>query len=305
MKIIGAGMAGLLAGQHFRSLAPKIFEKQKSLPNNHKALLRFRSKVVSDMTGIDFRKVQVHKMMNYEGEHFTESNLRFNNMYSQKVTGGAYPRSAIDLSPVDRFIAPENFIARVSTGLEISYTADGEDVIRNQMIQNSPPPLISTMPIAKLAKILCYDLYARLETKPIWTTTFYVESTDVYQTVYYPNPDLPLYRMSITGDKVIAEFTCNPVEHWGSQAKMNIYHFLERDFAITGEPSRPVTSHQEHGKIVPCDREEIRKFMGWATREYNIYSLGRWATHRQVLMDDVAKDLKVISKLIKSQGYNV
>ena len=49
VTIIGAGMAGLLAANMLRHRDPVILEAQKSLPNNHHALLRFRSSVVGDV----------------------------------------------------------------------------------------------------------------------------------------------------------------------------------------------------------------------------------------------------------------
>jgi len=307
MRIIGAGMSGLLAGQYFRSQSPVLYEKQKELPNNHKALLRFRSEAVSDLTGIKFQKVRVSKMINYQGDHYTESNLYFNNLYSMKVTGGIYPRSAINLSSAERFIAPEDFVDQVSRGLCTKFDADGDDVIRTQLMLDNPRPLISTIPIDALAILIGYDIKEDLQTREIWTATFILGmDIDVYQTVYYPNPAIPLYRMSITGDKVIAEFCRNPKEEWGDKASANIQHFLEIDFAVKPDDyviNVPKAHYQEYGKIVPCDRTEVKKFMGWASRKYNIYSLGRWATHRQILMDDVVHDLKIIGNLIDSEGY--
>lgn len=43
MLIIGAGMAGLLAANLLHRFNPTVLEKAPSLPNNHAALLRFRS----------------------------------------------------------------------------------------------------------------------------------------------------------------------------------------------------------------------------------------------------------------------
>jgi hypothetical protein len=307
MKIIGAGMAGLLAGQYFRSHQPIILEHQESLPNNHHALLRFRSNVVSDLTGIRFKKVKVHKMINYKGDHFTQSNLHLNNMYSHKVTGAIHPRSAIDLSPAERFIAPPDFIRQAAQGLDIEYCVDGTRMIDQQML-GCDTPLISTMPMRALASTLNFELDCELKTKSIWTVKFDLcMDIDIYQTVYYPNPDIPLYRLSVTGNKVIAEFTENPYNHWQTQTNGNIYHFLENDFAIPASKERAINHiirEQLHGKLIPADREILREFMAWATREYNIYSLGRWGTHRQLLMDDVVQDLKVIGNLIASGNYS-
>ena len=45
MIIWGAGLACLLANM-FRKWSPVVYEKQDSLPNNHNALLRFRTNQV-------------------------------------------------------------------------------------------------------------------------------------------------------------------------------------------------------------------------------------------------------------------
>jgi len=302
MIIIGAGMAGLLAGQYFRSMDPTIIEKADGLPNNHHALLRFRSNAVSDLTGIRFKKVKVHKMINYKGDHYTQSNLMLNNLYSEKVTGGYYPRSALNLDPAERFIAPPNFIEMASIGLDIEYESDA-----NGLMVNTFYPIISTMPIAALAEMLNYNLDEELETRPIWTVKFNIDTEmELYQTVYYPNPEMPLYRMSITDDRVIAEFISDPRDHWGDKLYDNLAHFLEIDFGIiqTKNQLHSRDEHmQKHGKLVPADREPLQEFFRWATVEHNIYSLGRWGTHRQLLMDDVVNDLRVIGNMIDSNNY--
>jgi hypothetical protein len=308
MLIIGAGMSGLLAGQYFRSMQPKIVEKQDSLPNNHKALLRFRSDAVSKLSGIPFKKVRVDKLMNYKEKHITHPTLMHNNLYSQKVTDTIRGRSIMDLSTVDRYIAPNDFINRLSHGLNIEYNSDARAKIVRQVLDPSDV-LISTMPIHILSSVLNFELPVQLETKEIWTAKFEIETPkcDVYQTVYYPNPLLPLYRLSITGNMVIAEFCRDPNEDtkWKKELlEHNILHFLDIDFGIVyPEVSYPEISYQKYGKLVPVDGSEVKDFMAWATRNYNIYSLGRWGTHRQLLMDDVVKDLDVIRNMILSNQY--
>ena len=58
MIIYGAGMGGLLTANMLRRYNPTIKEAQPSLPNNHDALLRFRSDKVAIATGIPFKKVK-------------------------------------------------------------------------------------------------------------------------------------------------------------------------------------------------------------------------------------------------------
>src|SRR4051812_9941542 len=86
--IVGAGMAGLLAANMLRRFNPLVLESQNYLPHNHKALLRFRSPVVSDATAIPFRKVLVRKNI-WDGSRLVDRcNVTLANLYSHKVSGG-------------------------------------------------------------------------------------------------------------------------------------------------------------------------------------------------------------------------
>jgi len=80
VKIYGAGMAGLLAANMLRRFKPEVCEAQPSLPNNHAALLRFRTDACSRATGIPFRKVSVQKAISYEGRLISQSNIALNNI---------------------------------------------------------------------------------------------------------------------------------------------------------------------------------------------------------------------------------
>lgn len=294
MNIIGAGLSGLLAAQYFRSHDPVVIEKQQSLPNNHHALLRFRSNAVSNLTGIRFKRVNVQKMINYKGKHFTSPNLFFNNMYSLKCTGAYRSRSLMNLDPVDRFIAPPDFISRVARGVNVVYGRDDIDSVLDQ------GPTISTVPVLVLASALEYKFPVDLPSRPIWTITADIlADVDVYQTVYYPNPMLSLYRMSVTGDRVIAEFVAEP-KNFGAK---ELEHFLQEDFGILASLHDVKDHFQFHGKLIQTDKKAVQDFISWASRKHNIFSLGRWGTHRQLLMDDVVQDLKVIDNLIESNQY--
>ena len=301
MRIIGAGMSGLLAAHYFRHLSPVVLEKQKSLPNNHQALLRFRTSAVSDLTGIPFKKVKVQKMAILDGAEYQSPSLLVSNLYSRKVSGQTNARSIGNLDDCERYIAPSDFINKLSKGIDIKFNKKVE------FINNQNNLTISTIPVAALANALGYKDLPELKTKEIWTVKFDLwNNVDVYQTIYYPSHMLPLYRLSITGKSVIAEFCESPDELSDEKIVTELSRFIESHFGIPCHEAIEIKrSYQKFGKLIECDTEEVKKFIGWATREHNVYSLGRWGCHRQLLMDDVVKDIKQVDKLIRSNGYNL
>jgi hypothetical protein len=118
VTIVGAGMAGLLAGNMMRQLAPQIMEEQKQLPNNHSAVLRFRTSKVGDALGIRFRKVRMVKTA-----------LEWRNPVADALAY-AYKNGGVRLSDRsitagmtvdDRYIAPPDLIERMARGLDIAY----------------------------------------------------------------------------------------------------------------------------------------------------------------------------------------
>ena len=105
--IIGAGLAGLIAANAWP--ASTILEAAPAPRAVHRALLRFRSDAVANLTGIEFRKVRVHKGIWSEGR-FVQPNISVANRYAKKVVGRiAGERSIWSLDPVDRYVAPDTF----------------------------------------------------------------------------------------------------------------------------------------------------------------------------------------------------
>ena len=121
MNIFGAGLAGLLAGNMFRRFKPTLHEAQSKLPNNHGALLRFRTDKVGTACAIPFKKVKVQKAIKYDGKIITEPNLFLSNLYSQKVTGSILSRSINNLDSVDRYISPWELINIMAKNCNIKY----------------------------------------------------------------------------------------------------------------------------------------------------------------------------------------
>jgi hypothetical protein len=298
--VYGAGLAGLLAGHMLRSLNPKIVESQDSLPNNHGALLRFRTDKVARACATPFKKVKVQKAIKYDGKLTTTPNLFLSNLYSQKVTGSVLNRSINNLDPVERYIAPWDLISQMAEPLNIGYSFElDSDKIHSHVINNTP--IISTIPMPALMHIVDWQDRPEFPSQQIWTRTGRIQSPecDIYQTIYYPDPLVPFYRISIVGDIVISEYIKEPDGSIGP----HLMEVLMDDFGI--KPYSIVDmkqSSQKYGKIQPINEDLRKQFIYEMTTKYNIYSVGRFATWRQLLMDDVVDDIQHVERFIRSKS---
>ena len=221
MIIYGAGLAGLLAGNMMRSFKPMIKEAQKSLPNNHGALLRFRSDKVETATAVPFRKVRVKKAIKHDGKIITTSNLMLSNMYSQKVTGSVLDRSINNLDEVDRYIAPWHLIKEMAKNCSIEYERKLDRRSLEDLHEWEPHrPIISTLPMPVLMKIVGWGEVPDFPKQKIWTQKVRIIDPDcqVCQTIYYPDPLIKHYRVSLIGDTLISEFTEKPDTNIGVHA---------------------------------------------------------------------------------------
>jgi hypothetical protein len=136
---------------------------------------------------------------------------------------------------------------------------------------------------------------------PIVTTKASLIDVDVYQTVYFPNLEHGSYRASITGNVLTMEWLKDPDDdppHNTLAAQE-----LQDAFGIPGLRQYALcTAHEGHtqsfGKISPIDEGVRRGLLLRLTKEYGVYSLGRFATWRNVLLDDVVHDAAVIKRMI-------
>lgn len=306
MLIVGAGMAGLLAGHILRRHRPLIVEAQESLPNNHAALLRFKTPKVSEATGIPFLKVYVRKAVMTSKGLSDRPSLADNNEYSIKVTGEALDRSVLDLSPGERYIAPEDFISQMESNLNIQFGYKWNPT-RDEFDINQPEDgtIISTVPMPTLMKMVEWPAIPEFKHKRIWTVTAYVEDppASLYQTIYYPDRRRDYYRASLTGNRLSLEYI-QSVER--EIAQMDVMKVLD-DFGIYHPKwnMKPLIHYHEeyikaqfYGKLLPIDEMERKAFIIGMTDKYDIWSLGRFATWRQILLDDVVDDVKFIDRVV-------
>lgn len=276
-------MAGLLAGNMLRHRSPLLFEKQESLPNNHSAVLRFRSSIVGDVLGIQFKKVNMIKDV-IPWKNPVADSL----MYAFKNTGTFRSDRSIvaGLTREERFIAPPNLIDRMAVDLDIRF-GEAYDFI------GSDGPCISTIPMPLLMSILKYpDRSAEFDPISGANIKATIYKCDAYVSLSIPDPDLAFTRISITGNEMIVECPnlppCTP-----SDIILDAGQLL----GIGGRFSDVHVTKQTYSKIVPIEEELRRDFIYWATDKHNVFSLGRFATWRPgLLLDDLVKDIRLIDK---------
>lgn len=293
--IVGAGLAGLIAA-HAWPLAT-VLEAAPAPRSLHRALLRFRSDAVANLTGIEFRKVRVHKGIWSAGK-FVQPNIRVANQYAQKVLGRiAGDRSIWNLESVDRYVAPDTFYEQLvaTAGSRIRWGWKADLTAMNTCV-------ITTAPLPVTLDALQIEHTTVFERAPITVVRCAVRGADVFQTVYFPDEETPMYRASITGHTLIIEAMNSEVasKEWLPRALT----LVSRAFGV-GAVQVLETVEQQYGKIAPIPDDERKRLLFEITQRAGIYSLGRFATWRNVLLDDVVKDVNVIKRLMKSNLYDV
>lgn len=292
MNIIGAGLTGCLAAYAFKNA---VIHEYLEKPNVHKAVLRFRSDAVSNLTGIPFKQVTVYKGVYMNGE-FVNPDIRMMNMYSRKVTGGYSDRSITNLDPVVRYIAPIDFHDRM-----LAVLADRINYGSSVQLVDMKRPVISTLPLPVVLTMLNKgtDHFSgnKLDSRPIHVLNMKIPNADIYQTIYYPDIKSSVYRASMTGDQLIVE-SVSPVSGIVLDGVLKSFGFR------VDIGSDPVCTVQQFGKFIPLDSDYRKDLMYTLTSEENIYSLGRHATWRKILLDDVVQDLQRIESMIKTSAYD-
>lgn len=287
--IIGAGLAGLIAAQAFPQAM--IYEASEGPKADHRALLRFRTDGVAKLTGIEFREVTVRKGIWFDGK-FIPPDIGVANAYALKCLDRlAGDRSIWNLDSASRFIAPESLYeqlleaaqGRVTFGFTEAFWLTG--------------PKISTAPLSVAAKSMYLQHDLEFARASIHVERFRIPKADVFQTVYFPSHNTPVYRASITGDLLI-------IESRGAFDTQELNEVFDA-FAIggNGEVQALDARDQAYGKIAPVDEAKRKALIFELSQKHNIFSLGRFATWRNILLDDVVNDIAVIKRLLRADLY--
>lgn len=292
--VAGAGMAGLLAANMLHRHDVAVLEKQSQLPNNHSAVLRFRTAVVGEMLGIPFKRVNMVKAVAPWHNPVADSLA-----YAFKNTGQyRSDRSIIDGTvSAERYIAPPDMLQRMAAPLRIAYDVDAFN------LENSGKDIISTIPMPALMKILGYPRQLQFNYLSAINIKATFSHCDSYVSLLVPDPESIISRISLSGNEMTVECPGWEPEEGGGQA-----HSIASEAAqllgfkaIFNDPPTAIRSH--YAKILPIDNDARKEFIHWATVQHNIYSLGRFATWRPgLLTDDLVKDIRLIEGWIQSKS---
>jgi len=292
LVIVGAGLAGLLAANLLRHHDPIVVESQDVLPNNHHAVLRFGSPAVGDALGIPFRRVTLVK-----------SALPWRNpvadilAYSRKVIGvmtteRSTARRSAEVG--ERWIAPPDLIAQMASRVEVRLGVRWD-------FSADHPKVISTIPMPDLMRAMGYSSdRASFRWRDGWVASVRVADCDAYVSLLVPDPRVPFYRASITGDEMAVE-TTDPVTDNGmhlvglAASMLGVHRFDASTLRLVRQP---------YVKILPIDDVERRHFIFWASSVRGVaYSLGRFATWRpSLLTEHLIKDVRLIDGWIRDGG---
>lgn len=306
--IAGAGLSGLIAARMLINRRPVVFDQQLTLPNNHAALLRFRTDAVAVATNTLFRKVRVLKDVAASRGPVADAIA-----YSLKVTGKVHARSILSLEPVDRWIAPPDLIGRLAVSSEPRLGISLQDHLGSPESYDGTRlhPLISTLPMPILMDVVKWDgPRPEFKSKAGWVVLGRLLpdlDSRISATIYAPHTGRYWYRASITNDDVIVE----GVGDFPHVAAESIVRQVERDFALPdGSIATEGVKESQYQKIEELrgvDLEHARRFIIAMTERHGIYSLGRFATWRpSVLLDDIVNDVRAIERLLDGDsGYSM
>jgi hypothetical protein len=292
MIILGAGMAGCLAGALERSA--EIYEAGPAPSSRHRAVLRFREDKIARTLGIPFRAVRVFKSAWQWEQHYTQPDIIMINDYSRKVSGRISERSITSLETVTRYVAPDNLHM-------ILAEMCGNRVRWSQRITELPRdgrPVISTIPMRNMLDMTGtkHDFDFRFEDIQVYR--YRVRGADVHQTVYYPARNFSPYRATLTGENLIIECTQEIID----DEMLEVF----RSFGLR-PPEVELIEHQKqsYGKIRPLPTEARKRTLLQLTTQHGVYSLGRYATWRNILLDDVFDDFFKIRAMINMTSYDL
>lgn len=313
-KIIGLGMASLLAKCYFKDaeLIVRESELESFKPNEyHTAVLRFKSNLISKISGIEMPHVIVRKEIVNAHNNKMSLDIAAINAYSLKVNGCLIERSITDADKiVSRYVPRDDFISRLWDNIDKEDIVTVNDDYDLNNFCEKDEAIISTIPLWKWYKELRND-GIDYNIKPIRVVVYKIPNCNLHQTIYFPFHN-GVYRTTIEYNKMIIEVVNDFNDN------INCISFIDepdrllfevcKAFGIFDWSNFKLISDKVYhlGKMNTFNIDDNRRkaLILDLTLKKNVYSLGRYATMRNIGMDDIAEDILKIDKLIKIDNYS-
>ena len=307
LVIIGAGISGSMAAGYFSSLSPIVFDASpKHNPlDNHKAVMRIRDHQIGLILGCPMEEVKVRKAVLFDGELHDNASITMANMYSLKTNGTISERSIGELGVAKRYMIHDvpSIKGDVCFDHELYYVEPGKLYFRDFSLReptHHPERIIeydyciSTIPMNKLIEATGMSKKYNLDFtgRPIHICKAELTiQSNVHQTIYIPEDKYVSYRATLQGNVMIIEAV--------KEIEFDEVYSIADYFGVSSEKIANMNFNKQNlGKIIPIDDDIRRAIILQLTTEFNIYSVGRFALWKQVLVDDVVKDLGVVSKMM-------
>lgn len=313
-KIIGLGMASLLAKCYFKDaeLIARESELEAFDPNkHHTAVLRFKSDLVSKISGIEMPHVIVRKEVVNAYNNKMDLSIAAINAYSLKVNECLVERSITDADKiVSRYVPRDNFISQLWDNIDKEDIVTVNDTFDLNTLCEKDEAIISTIPLWKWYKELRND-GIDYKIKPIRVVVYKIPNCNLHQTIYFPFHN-GVYRTTIEYDRMIIEAVNELNDDINNIAFLNepdrlLFEVCKAFGIFNWSNFKLISDHVYHlGKMntFNIDNNRRKALILDLTLKKNVYSLGRYATMRNIGMDSIAEDILKIDKLIKIDNYS-
>lgn len=313
-KIIGLGMASLLAKCYFKDAELIVRESELEAfdPNkHHTAVLRFKSDLVSKISGIEMPHVIVRKEVVNAYNNKMDLSIAAINAYSLKVNECLVERSITDADKiVSRYVPRDNFISQLWDNIDKEDIVTVNDTFDLNTLCEKDEAIISTVPLWKWYKELRND-GIDYKIKPIRVVVYKIPNCNLHQTIYFPFHN-GVYRTTIEYDRMIIEAVNELNDDINSISFLNepdrlLFEVCKAFGIFNWSNFKLISDHVYHlGKMntFNIDNNRRKALILDLTLKKNVYSLGRYATMRNIGMDSIAEDILKIDKLIKIDNYS-
>ena len=261
----------------------------------HNAVLRFRTDKISKITGIPFKKVKVFKGI-WHNDKPVQLAPKYIVRYARKVSESITARSIVNQETEDRWVAPLDLHEQM---IHLAGGIEEYNVCINDFIGEGYP-VISTIPLNVMFKKLDIDIEVNtMISNEIFVSKFSVPNCDIHSTNYYTGTNTFIYRATLSGSELIIESTFDLL-------LADDIEIVKQSFGLDAIKLVPIIMNykQHDGKLTPFDDEYRKALLYRLTKDFNIYSLGRYAIWKNILLDDVVQDVEVIKRMLNQSNYD-